>query len=159
MLSSRGRGTAKVCLEPMKPAPHDLPGNEPATVYRVFADGDPIAALFVVSARDGYAGPIKLLIGIDGNGVLRFKSAPDVSGSTVLHIHAVDDAVCHVGNARWIAERIAGNEIRSIVINMEHAAFDQGLAKLLADKLGAPCRTLEDLHAESLYLTVLNQLD
>jgi len=52
------------------PAPHDLPGNEAATIYRVFADGEPIAALFVVSARDGYAGPIKLLIGVDSNGVL-----------------------------------------------------------------------------------------
>lgn len=52
------------------PAPHDLPGNQPATVYRVYADGKPIAALFIVSARDGYAGPIKLLIGIDSGGVL-----------------------------------------------------------------------------------------
>ena len=52
------------------PAPHDLPGNEPATVYRIFEDGEPLAALFVVSARDGYAGPIKLLIGIDRAGTL-----------------------------------------------------------------------------------------
>jgi magnesium chelatase subunit D len=42
---------------------------------------------------------------------------------------------------------------------MEHAAFDQGLAQLLADNLKAPCHTLEDLHAESLYLKVLEQLD
>ena len=52
------------------PPPHDLPGNEAATIYRVYADGKPIAALFVVSARDGYAGPIKLLIGVDSDGVL-----------------------------------------------------------------------------------------
>ena len=52
------------------PAPHELPGNQPATVYRVYADGKPIAALFVVSARDGYAGPIKLLIGVDSEGAL-----------------------------------------------------------------------------------------
>lgn len=51
------------------PVPHDLPGNEPAIIYRVFADGEPAAALFVVSARDGFSGPIKLLIGvrIDGS--------------------------------------------------------------------------------------------
>ena len=52
------------------PAPHELPGNEPATVYRVYAEGQPIAALFVVTARDGYAGPIKLLIGIDASGAV-----------------------------------------------------------------------------------------
>ena len=52
------------------PAPHDLPGNEPATVYRIYADNRPIAALFVVTAREGYSGPIKLLIGVDANGIL-----------------------------------------------------------------------------------------
>lgn len=52
------------------PAPHGLPGNEPATIYRVYADGKPIAALFVVTARDGYSGPIRLLIGIDAQGTL-----------------------------------------------------------------------------------------
>ena len=50
--------------------PHTLPGNGPATIYRVYADGEPIAALFVVTARDGYSGPIKLLVGIDSAGVL-----------------------------------------------------------------------------------------
>ena len=38
------------------PPPHDLPGNAPATVYRVYADGEAIAALFVVTTRDGYSG-------------------------------------------------------------------------------------------------------
>jgi hypothetical protein len=28
--------------------------------------------------------------------------------------------------------------VRSVVINMEHAAFDQGLVRLLAEKLDAP---------------------
>ena len=50
--------------------PHGLPGNEPVSIYRVFADGAPIAALFVVTARDGFAGPIRLLVGIDGDGVV-----------------------------------------------------------------------------------------
>ena len=50
--------------------PHGLPGNDPVSVYRVFADGAPIAALFVVTARDGFAGPIRLLVGIDGDGVV-----------------------------------------------------------------------------------------
>jgi len=47
------------------PPPHELPGNGPATIYRVYADERPVAALFAVTARDGFSGPIKLLIGID----------------------------------------------------------------------------------------------
>jgi electron transport complex protein RnfG len=50
------------------PPPHDLPGDDPVTVYRVYADGLPVAALFVVNARGGFAGPIRLLIGADANG-------------------------------------------------------------------------------------------
>jgi magnesium chelatase subunit ChlD-like protein len=49
--------------------------------------------------------------------------------------------------------------IRSVVINMEHAAFDQGLARVLADRLGAPCYTLRELKAENLYQTVKGELE
>ena len=42
---------------------------------------------------------------------------------------------------------------------MEHAAFDQGLARELAEHLGAPCLTLQELRAESLYATVRNELE
>ena len=49
--------------------------------------------------------------------------------------------------------------VRSVVINMEHAAFDQGLASALAEKLGAPCYTLNELKAESLYETVRGELE
>lgn len=48
--------------------PHDLPGDSPVTVYRVYADDAPVAALFVVTARDGFAGPIRLLAGIAADG-------------------------------------------------------------------------------------------
>jgi magnesium chelatase subunit D len=61
--------------------------------------------------------------------------------------------------AHRIAELIKEMGVRSVVINMEHAAFDQGLAKLLAEKLEAPCHTLEDLRADTLYQTVLGELD
>lgn len=50
--------------------PHALPGNEDVPVYRVYAGGAPIAALFVVRAMDGFSGPIRLLIGIDGTGTV-----------------------------------------------------------------------------------------
>jgi electron transport complex protein RnfG len=52
------------------PAPHDLPGSEAAIIYRVYANDEPVAALFVVSARDGYAGPIRLLIGVAMDGTV-----------------------------------------------------------------------------------------
>ena len=61
--------------------------------------------------------------------------------------------------AHRIARLIKEADIRSVVVNMEHSAFDQGLAQLLADQLGAPCQTLEDLHAGSLYQKVLEQLE
>lgn len=55
---------SKVVLQP----PHDLPGNEAAIVYRVYSAGEPVAALFVVTARDGYAGPIRVLVGVRMDG-------------------------------------------------------------------------------------------
>jgi magnesium chelatase subunit D len=56
--------------------------------------------------------------------------------------------------AHGLAEKIAEDHIRSVVINMEHAAFDQGLAQSLAEHLKAPCYSLAELKAESLYQTV-----
>jgi len=52
------------------PPPHDLPGNDTAIIYRVFAEGAPVAALFVVTARDGYAGPIRILVGVGSDGAV-----------------------------------------------------------------------------------------
>ncbi|MCD6290974.1 MAG: putative cobaltochelatase [Anaerolineae bacterium] len=48
--------------------------------------------------------------------------------------------------------------IRSVVINMEHAAFDRGLARGLADAMGATCYSLPELEAESLLRTVRDEL-
>jgi electron transport complex protein RnfG len=48
----------------MIPPPHELPGSDAVIIYRVYAAENPVAALFVVSARDGYSGPIRLLIGV-----------------------------------------------------------------------------------------------
>lgn len=52
------------------PAPHDLPGSNDAVIYRLYAEDQPVAAVFVVSARDGYSGPIRLLIGIEYSGLV-----------------------------------------------------------------------------------------
>ena len=55
-----------IIIEP----PHDLPGNGRVTIYRVYAGGGPVAALFVVTARDGFSGPIRLLVGVDADGTV-----------------------------------------------------------------------------------------
>ncbi len=57
-----------------------------------------------------------------------------------------------------LADLLAEEKIHSVVVNMEHAAFDQGLAQVLADHLKAPCYTITDLKAESLYQTVRNEM-
>jgi magnesium chelatase subunit D len=63
------------------------------------------------------------------------------------------------GEAQRIAEMMKDDQIRSVVINMEHAAFDQGLAAKLAEDLGGPCYTLSELKAEILYETVRGELN
>ena len=54
-----GMTESRLVLRP----PHDLPGNDPAIIYRVFAGDEPVAALFAVTARDGFSGPIRVLVG------------------------------------------------------------------------------------------------
>jgi len=60
------------------------------------------------------------------------------------------------------ALRMAGlikrSNIRAVVINTEHETLDRGLARELADKMGAPCYTLRELVAQELYRTVRDEL-
>ena len=51
-------------------APHDLPGSDDAIAYRVFSGDVPVAALLAVTARDGYSGAIRLLIGVRTDGAI-----------------------------------------------------------------------------------------
>jgi electron transport complex protein RnfG len=55
-----GVSESRLVIDP----PHGLPGSDPAVIYRVFAEGEPVAALFVVTARDGFSGPIRILVGV-----------------------------------------------------------------------------------------------
>lgn len=61
------------------------------------------------------------------------------------------------------AMRIAGlfeaANMRSIVVNMEHAAFDRGLAQKLANALGGTCHNLPELRADTLLSTVKREID
>lgn len=73
-----GVSESRLVLSP----PHELPGDEEALIYRIYAEGKPVAALFVVTARDGFAGPIRILLGVDMQGsitgirILRHKETP-----------------------------------------------------------------------------------
>jgi Mg-chelatase subunit ChlD len=60
--------------------------------------------------------------------------------------------------AYGFAEQICLRGFRSVVINMEHASFDQGLAQSLANHLDAPCYTLNELKAENLLDTVRQEM-
>ncbi len=60
--------------------------------------------------------------------------------------------------AHRIAQMIHKSDLRSIVINTEHEAFDRGLAAMLANKLGGPVYTLKELKAEELFAMVRENL-
>jgi magnesium chelatase subunit D len=61
--------------------------------------------------------------------------------------------------AHRIAKMIKDEQIRTVTVNMEHVAFDQGLASKLADQLGGPCYSLGQLRAETLLQTVRAEID
>ncbi|RMG90121.1 MAG: VWA domain-containing protein [Chloroflexi bacterium] len=61
--------------------------------------------------------------------------------------------------AHRIAEMIRDEDIRTVTINMEHVAFDQGLAARLAEHLGGPCYTLAQLRADTLLETVRAEME
>lgn len=50
--------------------PHDLPGNDAAFIFRLYAENKPVAALFAVTARDGFSGAIRVLIGVQFDGTI-----------------------------------------------------------------------------------------
>ncbi len=58
-----------------------------------------------------------------------------------------------------VARLIKEEHIKTVTINMEHIAFDQGLAARLADQLGGPCYTLAQLRADTLLETVRREMD
>ena len=104
-------------------APHDLPGSEDAIVYRVYSAGEPVAALFAVSARDGYAGAIRLLVGIGIDGsvtgvqVLEHRETPGIGDGIE---HARSDWLDRFEGRSIGAPRAEGWKIRS-----DGGRFDQ----------------------------------
>jgi electron transport complex protein RnfG len=112
-------GDAKLVIS----APHALPGSEDVVVYRVYTNGAPAAALFVVSARDGYSGPIRLLVGVAANG--------SVTGVRVLahrETPGLGDGI-EASKSRWAEQfngRSLGNpRIEHWAIRRDGGDFDQ----------------------------------
>lgn len=70
-------------------APHQLPGPDDAIIYRVYANDKPAAALFAVTARDGYAGAIRILLGVEFDGsvtglrILQHRETPGLGDRIV----------------------------------------------------------------------------
>lgn len=60
--------------------------------------------------------------------------------------------------AMRMADLFNQGKVRSIVINMEHMAFDRGLAQSLADHMGGICHNLPDLRADTLLNTVKREI-
>ena len=50
--------------------PHELPSPDDVVIYRVYENERPVAALFAVTARNGYAGSIRVLLGIEYDGTV-----------------------------------------------------------------------------------------
>jgi len=72
---------------------------------------------------------------------------------------SVSETLSPQEEAHRIADQIKYDDIRTVTINMEHVAFDQGLATKLAERLGGPCYTLSQLRAETLLDTVRKEID
>ncbi|MGB7341419.1 MAG: hypothetical protein WBC91_21160, partial [Phototrophicaceae bacterium] len=61
--------------------------------------------------------------------------------------------------SHYVANLFQDRDIRTVTINMEHVAFDQGLAQRLADRLGGPCYTLGQIRADNLLETVQQEIE
>ena len=90
--------------------------------------------------RDGEIRPIMILL-TDGAGNVSMTGMPAQE------------------EAGRIADLFEQAHMRSIVINMEHAAFDRGLAQKLADSLGGVCYNLPDLRVDTLLSTVKREIE
>ena len=105
------------------PAPHGLPGSDDAIVYRVYSEGQPVAALFAVTARNGYAGPIRILIGIRYDGT--------VSGLRILEHRETPGLGDRIVSARsdWVFQfdgRSLGDPpVEDWALKTDGGAFDQ----------------------------------
>lgn len=103
--------------------PHDLPGNDTALIYRVYAQGKPVAALFAVTARNGFSGLIRILVGVEFDGT--------ITGVRILQHRETPGLGDKIESARsdWIFQfdgRSMGNpEVAGWAIRNDGGEFDQ----------------------------------
>jgi electron transport complex protein RnfG len=103
--------------------PHDLPGSDAALIYRVYAQGKPVAALFAVTARDGFSGVIRILVGVEFDGT--------ITGVRILQHRETPGLGDKIESARsdWIFQfdgRSMGNpEVTGWAIRNDGGEFDQ----------------------------------
>ncbi len=100
-----------------------LGSPEPVTVYRAYQQGQPVALFATSVAPDGYAGPIKLLIGVYADGTLagvRVLSHQETPG--------LGDAIDHT-RSDWIlgfnAKSLANPSAQGWTVKKEGGVFDQ----------------------------------
>jgi magnesium chelatase subunit D len=58
-----------------------------------------------------------------------------------------------------IADLFKNDNVRTVTVNMEHIAFDQGLATKLAERMCGTCYTLAQLRADTLLETVRKEMN
>lgn len=126
------------------PPPHDLPGSEAAIVYRVYAESVPVAALFVVSARGGYAGPIRLLVGIDVQG--------NVTGVHVLEHRETPGLGDRVesGKSDWVTQ-FSGRSLSDPVVSAWNIKRDGGTFDQLTGATVTPRAIVKAIKETLLY--------
>jgi Na+-translocating ferredoxin:NAD+ oxidoreductase subunit G len=94
-------------------------GDDPVTVYRARRGGEPVAATFAVTAPDGYAGPIRVLVAVNADGtvsgvrVLTHRETPglgdpiDASRSDWIHGFA-GRSLAEPPRERWTVRKDGG---------------------------------------------------
>ena len=103
--------------------PHGLPGSDAALIYRVYAQDKPVAALFAVTARDGFSGVIRILVGVQFDGT--------ITGVRILQHRETPGLGDKIESARsdWIfqfdGQSMGNPEVTGWAIRNDGGEFDQ----------------------------------
>ena len=101
-------------------APNEL-GLDQATIHRAFLDGKPAALVTPVVARDGYNGPIRLLVAMDADGsllgveVVEHRETPGLG----------DDITRTWWRDQFVGKSLANTEADSWAVKKNGGDFDQ----------------------------------
>ncbi len=120
-----------------------FPGDQLVTVYRARWQGQPVAAVFRLLARDGYNGDIRLLVGVNANGTLagvRVISHKETPG--------LGDAI-EISRSNWILDfdgrSLDKPQLRGWAVKRDGGVFDQFTGATITPRavVNAVRRTLE----------------